>query len=222
MQEKAKARQQDTIDAKQAELKANEKVGEEQEKQAKRNIDNAEKYISKLKEMHEAHLKNAEAIEKAGRALTVQMALEKPSARHKIMRAMEHAKAGTAKDKELALLAQHAAPEKAEQFEKQIEARHPEYSGLREFLGKGKSAVDRQKTMATDEEKKIKQQEEYVAGAKQSALKAADTMTNKLASILKELFGSQEQRFTEALERIRSDIRAGQLNHGHDLDTASK
>ena len=211
MAEKAKARQQDTIDAKQAELKANEKVGEEQEKQAKRNIENAEKYISKLKEMHEAHLKNAEAIEKAGRALVTQMALEKPHARHKLERAIEHAKSGKATMKEYALLAREASPEKAEEFEKKgLATLTPEqrarFEGTAEFLGKGKSAVNRQKAMAADEEKKIKQQEDYVAGAKQSALKAADTMTNKLASILKELFGSQEQRFTEALERIRSDI----------------
>jgi hypothetical protein len=202
----AKAAQVATEDALKRQQEITEKIAADKEAQAQRDIKNAEAYIAKLKEMHEAHLRNADAIEKAGRALTVQLALSKPDERRRLMRAMQHSQAGRASDKELGLLARNAAPEQAEQFEKQIEGRHPEYSGLREFLGKGKSAVEAEKAKAADEEKRIKQQEEYLGKAREAAVKSADTMSNRLANVLKELFDTQERRFVEAIERMRVDF----------------
>jgi hypothetical protein len=219
----AQAAAQATEDALKTQQQLVEKTAAEKEAQAQRDIKNAEAYIAKLKEMHEAHLKNAEAIEKAGRALTVQLALEKPHARHKLERAIERAKTGKATMKDYALLARNASPEKAEEFEKKgLATLSPEqrrrFEGTAEFLGKGKSAVNAEKAKAANEEKKIKQQEEYVGGAKQAALKASDTMTSKLASILKELFGAQEARFAEALNRIHSDM----INQSHGHKTLSE
>lgn len=185
-----------------------EKLSVEKEAQAQRDIRNAEEYIGKLKEMHEAHLRNADAIERAGRALVVQLALSKPDERRRLTQAMEHSQAGTATDRELALLAQNASAEKAEGFEKQIEARHPEYGNIREFLGKGTTAVDAEKAKAAEEEKRIKETEGYLDKARQAAAKSADEMTNRLAVVLKEMFDMQTKRFTEALEKIKTDIEA--------------
>ncbi len=214
----AKAAQQATEDALKKQQELVEQTGAAKQVQAERDIKNAEEYIGKLKEMHEAHLRNADAIEAAGRALVIQLSMGKSSDRNKLLRAMEAEKAGTASDKQLALLANNASPEKQKQLEQEIERRAMAAPGgsklmeLKEYLGKGDTAAQAEKAKAADEKRRIEEQEGFVKQTKTAALEATDNMNKRMTELLTDLFQTQEKRFIAALEQLQRDFAARDKN----------
>jgi trimeric autotransporter adhesin len=190
-----------------------EKINELSQQGAKRDIQNAEAYISKLKEMHEAHLRNADALERGGRQMVVALGTGGRGEQNRLIRAMERAKSGKATAKDLAMLSEGASGARQEELEKQALAalpaeRRAKLEELAEFRGLGTKAAQAERAKAADEEQRIKEGEDYVIKAKDAALKSADSMGNRLSKVLTDLFEAQEMQFTKAIDKLRADIMA--------------
>jgi hypothetical protein len=223
----AKAAGQGQEDALKKQQEETEKLAEMKEKQAERDIQGAEKYIEKLKEMHEQHLKNAEAIEKGRRSLTISMGMEKPRERRKLEKAVQHWQAGTATNKELALVAEKAAPEVRDRVEKQLEKKmekdNPSFAKTEQALGWGKDAEKAEKGKAAEDKKRIDEQEKRLEGLRKAADESAASMSAKVGTILERLFKMQSERFAKEIDRVYQKLNQDAMDshHKHESQAAS-
>jgi hypothetical protein len=192
---------------------AAQKRGAEEQRQYQRQIQYAEEYLGKLKEMREAHLSNAAALQQAGNSMAGQLATD-PAMRAKLSAALKAEASGTATDRQIAFLAQHSSAEKAKERLDALRQRHPEREGILSGLGIGTEAVEDQKAKAAEEEKRIAATETKIQGIKDAAAQAADSMSVRLADLLRELFTSQSDRFDRELTKLREQIEQKGIGEG--------
>lgn len=210
-QAKVQAAEQAKIEAAKNVKTATEELASAEKAQAERNIGLLDDQIDKLEEMRNAHLKIADAIEKAGEKMKVSLGRD-PKDRNRLFRAMERAQQGTAKVRDWDILAKNAlTAERAQELRRRaIEAMDPalrgRLEGLEDFLGGGKDVVAANRAKAAEEQQRLKKAEQDLQAAREVALRAADKLTDQLANALRSIFEAQEERIANALERMRQDF----------------
>jgi hypothetical protein len=199
-----------------AALELQKKLEEEWEKATLRadesRIANTEKYLDLLQKEHDAHMKNAEAIEKAGHSVLQRFALMKPMEKLETMRDIQSAKTGKGTAEQIAHGMEFLPPELKKQAEKFLEGR----VGAKERTAlvdpfKQEEAASRGKAGGVDTA--LKRTETDLENYRKMAQSNADEMASHIGGIVRDILMHTKSAMVNEFKKIAREAAQDSLAH---------